>query len=254
MKDELKKPEYKDIKLVKVAYGDDDDQKSFQETQGLLQAYPNLKGIISPTTVGIAAAARYLSDLEVQGQGQADRSRHAEPDAQVRQGRHGRRVPAVGTREVGYLAGYAAAALVAGHITGKEGEKFKAGGSASTRSAPTARSCSARRPPSPRTTSTSSISRNDMTATDSTRPPAAADPRPGPRARVGVFGIGLATYWPQFEGLRERVEGYQRRVEQRVRAWARRWSRPAWSTRRRAPARPVSASRPSAWTWCSATP
>ena len=44
MKEELKKPEYKDIKLVKVAYGDDDDQKSFQETQGLLQAYPDLKG------------------------------------------------------------------------------------------------------------------------------------------------------------------------------------------------------------------
>ena len=61
MKDELKNPKYKDIKLVKVAYGDDDDQKSFQETQGLIQAYPNLKGIISPTTVGVAAAARYLS-------------------------------------------------------------------------------------------------------------------------------------------------------------------------------------------------
>ncbi|HEX6025583.1 MAG TPA: L-fucose/L-arabinose isomerase family protein [Solirubrobacter sp.] len=36
-------------------------------------------------------------------------------------------------------------------------------------------------------------------------------------ARIGVFGIGLATYWPQFEGLRERIEGYQARVEQRVR-------------------------------------
>jgi L-arabinose isomerase len=56
-----------------------------------------------------------------------------------------------------------------------------------------------------------------MTATDSTRSPAAADPRPAPRARVGVFGIGLDAYWPQFEGLRERVEGYQRRVEERVR-------------------------------------
>src|SRR3954451_11897455 len=55
-----------------------------------------------------------------------------------------------------------------------------------------------------------------MTATDTTRPPAAAGSRPGHRARVGVFGIGLATYWPQFEGLKERIEGYQRRVEQRV--------------------------------------
>jgi L-arabinose isomerase len=36
------------------------------------------------------------------------------------------------------------------------------------------------------------------------------------RARIGVFGIGLAAYWPQFAGLKERIEGYQRRVEQRV--------------------------------------
>ena len=35
-------------------------------------------------------------------------------------------------------------------------------------------------------------------------------------ARVGIFGIGLAAYWPQFEGLRERIEGYQRRVEHKV--------------------------------------
>jgi L-arabinose isomerase len=37
-----------------------------------------------------------------------------------------------------------------------------------------------------------------------------------PRAKVGVFGIGLDTYWPQFAGLRERIAGYQRRVEERV--------------------------------------
>jgi L-arabinose isomerase len=37
-------------------------------------------------------------------------------------------------------------------------------------------------------------------------------------ARVGIFGIGLAAYWPQFAGLRERIEGYQRRVEERVAA------------------------------------
>jgi L-arabinose isomerase len=34
--------------------------------------------------------------------------------------------------------------------------------------------------------------------------------------RVGVFGIGLAAYWPQFEGLRERLEGYQRGIEARL--------------------------------------
>jgi L-arabinose isomerase len=35
-------------------------------------------------------------------------------------------------------------------------------------------------------------------------------------ARVGVFGIGLAAYWPQFDGLRERLEGYQRGIEARL--------------------------------------
>ena len=36
------------------------------------------------------------------------------------------------------------------------------------------------------------------------------------RPRVGVFGIGLAAYWLQFEGLRERLEGYQQGIEARL--------------------------------------
>ncbi len=34
--------------------------------------------------------------------------------------------------------------------------------------------------------------------------------------RVGVFGIGLAAYWPQFPGMKERLEGYQREVEAHI--------------------------------------
>jgi L-arabinose isomerase len=34
--------------------------------------------------------------------------------------------------------------------------------------------------------------------------------------KVGIFGIGLAAYWPQFEGLRERLEGYQEGIEARL--------------------------------------
>ena len=40
--------------------------------------------------------------------------------------------------------------------------------------------------------------------------------RRGAPPRVGVFGIGLAAYWPQFEGLRERLDGYQRAIETRL--------------------------------------
>ena len=127
MKETLKDPKYKDIKLVKVAYGDDDDQKSFQETQGLIQAYPNLKGIISPTTVGVAAAARYLSTspqkgkVKLTGLGFPNQMRKFVKDGTVEEFQLW--VP----KDVGYLAGQAAAALVAGRITGAEGEKFEAG-------------------------------------------------------------------------------------------------------------------------------
>jgi rhamnose transport system substrate-binding protein len=127
MKETLKDPKYKDMKLVKVAYGDDDDQKSFQETQGLIQAYPDLKGIISPTTVGVAAAARYLSTspqkgkIKLTGLGFPNQMRKFVKDGTVEEFQLW--VP----KDVGYLAGQAAAALVAGRITGAEGEKFEAG-------------------------------------------------------------------------------------------------------------------------------
>jgi L-arabinose isomerase len=38
------------------------------------------------------------------------------------------------------------------------------------------------------------------------------------QARIGVFGIGLAAYWPQFAGLKQRLEGYQSEVEAQIQA------------------------------------
>ena len=34
--------------------------------------------------------------------------------------------------------------------------------------------------------------------------------------RVGLFGIGLKAYWPQFKGLKQRLEGYVRQVHERI--------------------------------------
>jgi rhamnose transport system substrate-binding protein len=68
MKEELTKPEYKDMELVATVYGDDQDEKSYTEAQGLMTSYPDLKGIISPTTVGIAASARAVTDANKIGQ------------------------------------------------------------------------------------------------------------------------------------------------------------------------------------------
>lgn len=61
-------PNYKGINLVATVYGDDLADKSYRETQGLLQTYPNLKAIIAPTSVGIVAAAQAVEDAGKVGQ------------------------------------------------------------------------------------------------------------------------------------------------------------------------------------------
>ena len=115
------------IKLVDTVYGDDDDQTSFDKTAALLQSHPNLKGIISPTTVGIAAAARYLSDSDKKGKvaltglGTPNQMREYVKDGTVTE------FALWNPEDLGYLAAYAAKALVDGDITGEEGDTFKAG-------------------------------------------------------------------------------------------------------------------------------
>ncbi|WAL66177.1 rhamnose ABC transporter substrate-binding protein [Amycolatopsis cynarae] len=123
----LTQPQYANLKLVKVAYGNDDDQKSFQEAQGLLQSYPNLKVIVAPTTVGIAAAARYISSsnykgkVAVTGLGTPNQMREYVKDGTVA------KFALWNPADIGYLAAYAGVALASGQITGAEGQKFTAG-------------------------------------------------------------------------------------------------------------------------------
>jgi len=116
-----------DIELVQVVYGDDDDQTSFDRTAALLQTYPELKGIVSPTTVGISAAARYLSTSEYKGQvaltglGTPNQMREYVEDGTVTA------FALWNPADLGYLAAWAAQALITGEITGAEGDTFVAG-------------------------------------------------------------------------------------------------------------------------------
>ncbi len=128
MKEELKSnPKYAKIKLVTTVYGNDDDTTSFQVAQGLLQTYPNLKGIISPTTVGIAATARYLSTSQYKGKvvlvglGLPNQMRDYVKNGTVKE------FALWDPAKIGQASVYAAKALVAGTITGKEGDSFDAG-------------------------------------------------------------------------------------------------------------------------------
>jgi rhamnose transport system substrate-binding protein len=116
-----------DIELVDIVYGDDDDQKSFDQTAALLQSHPNLAGIVSPTTVGIAAAARYLSDSD--SKGEVALTGLGTPN-QMREYVENGTVEAFALwnpEELGYLAAFAANALVSGEIEGEEGDTFEAG-------------------------------------------------------------------------------------------------------------------------------
>jgi rhamnose transport system substrate-binding protein len=118
---------YSGLKLVKVAYGNDDPQVSTTEAQGLLTAYPNLKGIISPTTVGIAAAAKVLEDtkkagkVQLTGLGTPNQMRAFVKDGTCKE------FALWNVKDLGYLSYYTAALLVQGKIKGTAGETFTAG-------------------------------------------------------------------------------------------------------------------------------
>jgi rhamnose transport system substrate-binding protein len=67
MKSVLTKPENGGLTLVDVAYGDDQSDKSYREALGLLRKHPKLQAIIAPTTVGITAAAKAVTDQRLVG-------------------------------------------------------------------------------------------------------------------------------------------------------------------------------------------
>ena len=127
MKAALKKPKYKGLQLVKVVYGNDDDATSAQQMQGLMQAYPNLKRVISPTTGGVAAAARVLTQqkacgkVQLTGLGLPSQMRKYVKSGCVK------KVGLWSETDFGYLAEYAAHNVLTGKLTGKAGQSFKAG-------------------------------------------------------------------------------------------------------------------------------
>src|SRR5215211_1586935 len=127
MKEELTKPEYSNLELVETVYGDDDDTKSYTEAQGLFTKYPDLKVIIAPTTVGIAASARAVTDanligkVAVTGLGLPNQMREYVKNGSAPQ------FALWNPSDLGYLAVYAMHALAMGEITGEAGETFDAG-------------------------------------------------------------------------------------------------------------------------------
>jgi rhamnose transport system substrate-binding protein len=125
MKKQLSK--YPNMSLVATVYGNDDPTTSTQVTQGLLQQYPNLKGIISPTTVGIAAAAavldtpQYRGKVKLTGLGTPNSLRKYVKDGTIEG------FELWNPADLGYLAAYAAVNLASRSITNARNQTFTAG-------------------------------------------------------------------------------------------------------------------------------
>jgi rhamnose transport system substrate-binding protein len=125
MKQELTR--YPNIKLVSIVYGNDDPPTATQVTEGLLEHYPNLKGIISPTTVGILAASQVVDTPQwkgkviVTGLGTPDEMKKYVADGVAPQ------FILWNPANLGYLAAYAAVELASKKITNAAGQTFTAG-------------------------------------------------------------------------------------------------------------------------------
>lgn len=127
MQEELKKPEYAKMELVTIVYGDDLTDKSIQEMQGLINSYPDLKGVISPTTVGIAAAASAIKDKGLSGKIKLTGLGLPSEMAEYLKDGTCEGMYLWNPIDLGYCAAYASVGLVKGEIKGAVGEKFVAG-------------------------------------------------------------------------------------------------------------------------------
>ena len=127
MNEALKDPKYAKLKLVDTVYGNDESEKSYNEALALVDKHANLKLIMAPTTVGIAAAAKAMQDerlcdsVKVSGLGLPDEMKAYTQNGCAPQ------FALWSFTDLGYLTFYAAYGLATDQIKAEEGAKFKAG-------------------------------------------------------------------------------------------------------------------------------
>lgn len=136
MKVALEDPKFANMELVAVVYGDDDPQKSFTECEGLIGSFPDLRGIIAPTTVGVAAAAQCVESAGVYPGGANARGEGIQVTGlgtpnQMRAFIENGVVDAFALwspYDEGYLSGYLSQALATDEVVAAEGNTFEVPG------------------------------------------------------------------------------------------------------------------------------
>lgn len=123
----LKDPKYAKLSLVDTVYGNDQSERSYSQAQALVAKYPDLKVIMAPTTVGIAAAAKAMQDGNLCGKVKI--SGLGLPSEMVSYTLNGcaPQFALWSFVDLGYLTYYTSYLLATGAIKGAEGEQFEAG-------------------------------------------------------------------------------------------------------------------------------
>jgi rhamnose transport system substrate-binding protein len=120
-------PQFANMELVETIYAYDDDAQAAEATQNLLQAYPELRGIINPSIVNIVAAARVVEqqglcdEVIVTGLGLPNLTRPFSESGCVKQFAFWNFV------DLGYMSVYMAHNILNGTVSGQPGETFTAG-------------------------------------------------------------------------------------------------------------------------------
>ncbi|MDC7240651.1 MAG: rhamnose ABC transporter substrate-binding protein [Spirochaetales bacterium] len=127
MYEAIKAPEYKDMEIVEVVYGDDAADKSYREAVGLFKKYPDLAGIISPTTVGVLATAKAIEDEGLKGKVQiTGLGLPSEMQHYIENGTCGQ-MALWNPVDLGYSSIYILNAMIKGEVEGNPGDVISAG-------------------------------------------------------------------------------------------------------------------------------
>ncbi|MDE0222198.1 MAG: substrate-binding domain-containing protein [Spirochaetaceae bacterium] len=127
MQNALEDDKYAALNLVDIVYGDDQSEKSYNQALALIDKYPDLKLLMAPTTVGIAAASKALQDedlcdeIKVSGLGL--------PAEMVTFTLNGcaPEFALWSFVDLGYLTYYVTYLIATGQLEAAEGESFEAG-------------------------------------------------------------------------------------------------------------------------------
>ena len=121
-----KEAKYSKMKLVQVAYGEESEQINQQQALALVQAFPNLKGIIIPAGIGLPAAARALEQAGMIGKVKLT---GLAPATLIKKYIESGASQDIwwNVSDLGYLTYIAAQQLAQCKISGKAGDSFKAG-------------------------------------------------------------------------------------------------------------------------------